>query len=273
MVQIVRYGKGKNKFEIITIDGAVRKFRDHKLKFDQVLAIENVFLDSKKGNIAQEKNLQNAFQTTDVMKCCEIIALKGDLQESAEERKEDMEKHRKAILNRLNKHYVDAKGLPHPVSRLEDAVKKSGVRLCSTKSVEKQCDEIIKKLEGVLVFRKKNVQTYTLKMLASDSDKIKNLLYKYSENAHEKREGNQSIWTVVFEQESMGKFLAASEKVIDFTYQMSEYNPMDSKKNSENPKQQGRDNKKKPSKFKGNKKPKWKKGKNKNVANEADERD
>lgn len=48
MSQLVKYVSGKKRFEVLTKEGSVRKFREGKLGWNNVLMAEQIFTDSKK---------------------------------------------------------------------------------------------------------------------------------------------------------------------------------------------------------------------------------
>ena len=181
MVQLVRYSKGKKRFEVMTKDGSVRKYRDGKLGWNNVLVADQVFTDSRKGNVAKAKDLREVFGTDDLTTCLQKIVQDGELQVSAQERKEDFAKHRRAVLAHIHKTYTDAKGLPHPMLRLEAVVDEvKGVRLDPHSQVEKQAEDIVKKLQGTLVF-KKNTSEYAVLVKHAYARKAQSVVYKFTE--------------------------------------------------------------------------------------------
>lgn len=95
--QIVRIKRGKHVFEAATNEGTVLKYRDGKLGWSQVPLVEVVFTSFQKGNKANEKDLHEAFGTSDVNAVLKEIVEKGDLQVSSAERKEAVDKKLKEI--------------------------------------------------------------------------------------------------------------------------------------------------------------------------------
>jgi len=93
--QLVRYQHGKNKFEILTKPGSVLKFREGKLGWDKVHMADVVFSNSSRGDLASGKDLEAAFGTSNPEECCKKIVETGELQLSAQERKDEMEAKKK----------------------------------------------------------------------------------------------------------------------------------------------------------------------------------
>lgn len=74
--------------------------------------------------------MQAAFETSDEKECAKIICLKGELQLTAAERQEKVDKKKKEIVNYIHKYYIDPKTkFPHPVVRIESAIDETKVRL------------------------------------------------------------------------------------------------------------------------------------------------
>lgn len=216
--QLVRYRKDKFSFEIITKPGSVRLYRSNKLSWDKVLVAEAIFINSKKGTIAKDSDLVAVFGTSDVNKCAQIIVKEGDAQVSSAERKEDMEKHRKAVLGYIHSTYLDASNRPHPLSRLETLPEQAKVRLDPNIPVQKQADEIVKKMQGVLVFKKGTVE-YTLSLGHAYAKKCTGVVYKYCANPKDSWDAVGCTWKLEIAPREFDSFLAELNKITqgDFT--------------------------------------------------------
>jgi ribosome maturation protein SDO1 len=156
---IVRLKKGKKTFEVLTNDGAVTKFRENKLKnLDQVIASgDDVFLDIGKGKKASRDELTAAFETEDVRAIQEIIVRKGEVQLSANERKDMLENKRTEILAFIHKNYVDSvKGIPVPLTRISNALDQLKPRIDPDQPADRQVNLMYDKLLTVLPLRKGN---------------------------------------------------------------------------------------------------------------------
>lgn len=156
--QIVRYKHGKTVFEVMTRPGSVLKYRDGKLGWDNVLVADEVFTNSKKGDRAKASELKAAFGTDQSGECAKIVVERGELQLSAAERKEKVETRKREIIGYLHKHYVDPKTkMPHPFTRIENAMDQIKYHVDADEPVEKQVDQVLKKMPGILTFRKEEI--------------------------------------------------------------------------------------------------------------------
>jgi rRNA metabolism SBDS family protein len=221
MVQIVKYSKGKKRFEVLTNDGMVRKYRDKKVEWDKVLVTDQIFLNSKKGDVAKSKDLKDVFGKDDWLECLKYIVDCGELQVSASERKEDLEKHKRSIIEYIHSSYVDGNGLPHPVTRLVGVLVDSKVRIDSSINVRKQVEEIIKKMIGILVF-KKNTVDYLIKISTKYSKKAESVMSKFSSVLKQNKDGELSTWRVSITPKSFDEFLNCLNKVTYGDYTLEE---------------------------------------------------
>jgi len=153
--QLVRYQHGKTKFEVLTKPGSALKYRQGKLGWDKVLMAEAVFTNSSRGDVAGGKDLDEAFGTNDIDECCKIIVEKGELQLSAQERKDELESKKNEVIQFIFKNYMDPKTkLPHPPDRIENCMKDCHIKIDPKRDAKKQAEEAIKSMTGKLSFTK-----------------------------------------------------------------------------------------------------------------------
>jgi len=153
--QLVRYQKGKKKFEIMTKQGAVTKFKAGKLGFNKVCSTTTIFTNVKKGEQAKEADLQEVFETTNEEKICELILKMGKLQLTAKERDAKVQQKKMEILNYIHSNWEDPKTkLPHPMVRLQNAHKAAKCKVDVEGDVTKQAEDAVKKMQGELYFAK-----------------------------------------------------------------------------------------------------------------------
>jgi ribosome maturation protein SDO1 len=203
----------------MTKDGSVRKYRAGKLGWNNVLVADQVFTDSRKGNVAKSNDLRKVFGTDDLNTCLQKIVQEGDLQVSAKERREDQQQHRRAVIGYMHRTYVDARNLPHPVSRLEGVIDEAKVRLDQRESVEKQADEIVKKLQGTLVFRK-NTAEYTVVVKHEYAKKVQSTIYQFSDVRKEDWSAQGCTWTLNVSPHDLDNLISALNKTTKGDFQL-----------------------------------------------------
>lgn len=157
---LVRYRVGKTTFELVTKEGAVQKYRKGEIKsLDDVLVSDTIFTSYAKKERAGTNQLQAAFQTDSYQECVETILQHGQVQISSTERKEKLENRKREVVNFIHKYYIDpVRKLPHPVSRIENALEESKVRIDADIPVEKQIPDIVSKLIDVIPLKKTTLE-------------------------------------------------------------------------------------------------------------------
>jgi len=123
-----------------------------------VLVTETIFTDVGKGQRAPEEKLQKTFGTVDPIKIAEEILKTGTLQITSEQRRRLIEEKRRRIIAFISKQCVDPKtGLPHPPTRIEQAMEQIHFSIDPSREVEEQAKEIIKMLRSVLPLKIENL--------------------------------------------------------------------------------------------------------------------
>jgi ribosome maturation protein SDO1 len=153
--QLVRYKLNKHTFEVITAPTLALKFQTQKITWtDNILESDIIFKNYAKGLKAADKDLKDAFgEALSKLDMLKLIVQKGDIQVSADERKEAHEAKVAEILQHIIKNYVEpATGLPHPRVRLEQALEAAKFRVDPEASAAKQAQDLIRALEGKLAF-------------------------------------------------------------------------------------------------------------------------
>ncbi|MEM3555842.1 MAG: ribosome assembly factor SBDS [Candidatus Micrarchaeia archaeon] len=148
------------KFEILVDPDLAYLFKTgRKNDLTNLLAVEEIFTDARKGERPTSEALKKAFGTTDIMKIAEIILRKGEVQLTTEQRKKMMEEKRKKIVSILARECVDPRtGAPHPPQRIEKAMEESRVHIDPFKDAEAQLDEVIDSLRAILPIKFERVK-------------------------------------------------------------------------------------------------------------------
>jgi len=153
--QLVRYKQGKNNFELMVVPGTATKYRKGEIGLDAVLVSDVIFKNQSNGDRANAQDLVNSFGTENVQECIVTILQKGEIQLTAAERKEKVDKKKREIVNYVHKYYVDPKTkTPHPVMRIEAAMEELKFRVDGDVPAERQVQEFIRKLPDVLPIKK-----------------------------------------------------------------------------------------------------------------------
>ncbi|MEM3699370.1 MAG: ribosome assembly factor SBDS [Candidatus Bathyarchaeia archaeon] len=156
---VARITKDNEHFEILVKPQKALDYRMGKITaITEVLVTETIFSDANKGTKVSEESLRKAFGTTETLKIAEIILKKGTLQLTTEQRKKMIEDKRRQIIDFISRQCVDPKtNLPHPPTRIENAMEQVHYPIDPFKPVEEQAKEIIKLLRQILPLKMEQV--------------------------------------------------------------------------------------------------------------------
>jgi len=149
---IARINIGGENFEILVKPDPAFSFRSGKsVPLSEVLVTDVIFTDANKGLRAPEKKIKEAFGTSDPLEVAKIILKRGVLQLTAQQRKRMIEEKRRQIIDFISRNAVDPRTkLPHPPTRIEQALEQVHFSIDPFKSVEEQANEAIKALRAIL---------------------------------------------------------------------------------------------------------------------------
>jgi ribosome maturation protein SDO1 len=133
-------------------------FKQGKTKsISEALVTNIIFLDAKKGLRASEKALQKSFGNVDPLKIAEVILSKGTFQMTTQQRKQLVQEKRKKIISFISRQSVDPRtNLPHPPTRIEQAMSQIRYSIDTSKAIEEQAKEVIKLLRPFLPLKVEN---------------------------------------------------------------------------------------------------------------------
>lgn len=142
--------KGK-RFEILVdVDKALAFKGGKSVSMQNVLAVDKIFSDVKKGMQASEADLITVFNTKDINIVAQRIIQNGELQVPSEYKANERENKIKQVVDFLAKNAQDpATGKPHTPSRIQDAIKQAAINI-DNRPIEEQMSGILSKLKVVI---------------------------------------------------------------------------------------------------------------------------
>ncbi len=152
---IARLESHGEKFEILVDPDLAADFRnpdnEKEINIEDILAVEEIFKDSKKGDKASEESMKKVFETSDVLEVAEQILHKGTVQLTAEQRRQMQEDKRKQIINTIAREGINPQnGLPHPAVRIENAMNEAKVKVDPFKSLDEQVQIALKAIKVLI---------------------------------------------------------------------------------------------------------------------------
>jgi len=116
-----------------------------------VLAVQKIFTDAKKGMEASPNALRSIFKTDDPLEAAKLIIQKGEIPLTAEYKQGLREQKKKQIINIIHRNAVDPKThTPHPPQRIEAALEEAKFHVDEGKDVNKQVEDALKVLRPIL---------------------------------------------------------------------------------------------------------------------------
>ena len=142
-------------FEILLDPAAMNLIKAGKeIDLMEYLAVEDVFNNASKGTRPTEEMILKAFGTTDIKEIAQKIISKGEVQITAEQRKEMLQAKKKQIVAYIAANAINPQTkLPHPPLRIELALDEAKFHTDPFKPVDKQVEEAMHLLRPILPIR------------------------------------------------------------------------------------------------------------------------
>lgn len=149
---IARLKKGEEHFEILVDPYEAADIIEGKEKdIMQILAIDAVFKDAKKGTHATSESIQKHFGTEEITEIAKKIILRGDIQLTTEQRQKMQKNKRNRIIESICRNAMDPKTkAPHPRQRIELAMEEAGIHIDPFKPVRDQVKTTIEALRTII---------------------------------------------------------------------------------------------------------------------------
>ena len=124
-------------------------------ELEDVIAAEDVFEDASRGDRPPESSLEEVFETTDPMAIIPEVVRRGEIQITADQRREMQEQKRRQLINKIARNAVNPQmdNAPHPPERIERALEEAGFRVDPMEPVENQIDDALDALRPVIPIR------------------------------------------------------------------------------------------------------------------------
>lgn len=157
---IARVHRGGDTFEILVDSEKALDFKKGKPgSIENIIVIQEIFTDSRKGERASSSDLEKHFGTTDKLKIAEAIIKHGEVQLTTEQKKKMTEEKYKEIANIISRQGVDPRsGLPHPPQRITNAMEQAHINVDPFKSASMQVSSVVEKLQEILPIKFERIE-------------------------------------------------------------------------------------------------------------------
>ncbi|ELY85696.1 ribosome assembly factor SBDS [Natrialba taiwanensis] len=145
------------RFEVLVDPDAALAIKRGEFEGDleDVIAAEDVFENASRGDRPAESDLEKVFDTTDPLEIIPDVITEGEIQITAEQRREMQEKKRKQLVDTIARNAVNPQmdNAPHPPDRIENALEEAGFTVDPMETVESQVDDALDDLRPVIPIR------------------------------------------------------------------------------------------------------------------------
>jgi ribosome maturation protein SDO1 len=179
---VARYESQGERFEILVKPKEAFELKSgKKISISDVVISDTIYKDVKKGLKSSPSSLKKVFGTMDFETIAKEIILKGQIQLTAEQRREMIEAKRKQIIEFIAKNAIDPKNnLPIPRTRIEMALEQIKVQIDPNKDPESQALQIVKELAKIMPIKIAKALV-EVKIPPKYSSKIKSQLSSFGE--------------------------------------------------------------------------------------------
>ncbi len=148
---IARYSHGGEHFELLVDPDLAMDVKQGKdVNLNDLLAVDRVFKDAKKGEEKAPESVRKVFGTENIMEVAKKIIREGEVHLTTEQRRRLVERRRKEVVAFISKNALNPQtNSPHPVQRIETAMEEAKVNIDIHKPFNEQVRtavEAIKKL-------------------------------------------------------------------------------------------------------------------------------
>ena len=187
------------KFEVLVDPDLASDFkRGEKVQIEDILAVEEVFKDAKKGDRASEEAMNKAFDTSDPLQAAATIIRKGQVQLTAQQRREMQEEKRRMIIAKISREAINPQTkLPHPARRIEISMEEAKIRIDPFKSVDEQLTTTLKAISRLIPISLEKVKM-AIHIPGEDTGRVFGILNQYGKTMREEWQPDGS-WIAVVE--------------------------------------------------------------------------
>lgn len=170
---VARLDSQGSHFEVLVDPHLAQKMREgDDVDIEDLLAIDEVFKDSSKGDRVSDEHIEKTFGTADIEQVAKKIVMEGDIQLTTEQRRKMTEEKRKQIVTYIANHAINPQmKAPHPPQRIENAMTEARVHVDPFKPVEAQVKDVLTAIKPLIPIRLEKT-TVAVKLSADNYGKV-----------------------------------------------------------------------------------------------------
>src|SRR5712692_9299562 len=151
--------EGEHYEILVNPDSALAFKQGRNVEPSAVIAVDEVYSDSRKGLRASSEKLKLHFGTDDHSKAALEVLKRGELNLTQEQRKRLTEEKRRAVVAMISKNYVDPRTmLPHPPLRIEQAMLEARVSIDPFQDANEQTKAVMEMIRTILPLKSEKIR-------------------------------------------------------------------------------------------------------------------
>ena len=144
---------------LVNPDSALSYKQGRNVEPSAVIAVDEVYSDSRKGLRSSGEKLKLHFGTDDPAKAALEVLKRGELNLTQEQRKKLTEEKRRAIIAAISKNFVDPRTLlPHPPMRIDQAMLEARVSVDPFQDPNEQMKAVVDALRTILPLKSEKIR-------------------------------------------------------------------------------------------------------------------
>ncbi len=157
---IARLKTRSTQFEVLVDPEKAMKLKQGAdVALDELLAVEEVFTDSNRGDRPAEEDLIKSFGTDNPVEIAKQIIMRGEIQLTSEQRKRILEDKKKKVIEFISRNAINPQTrAPHPPARIEKAMEEAKVHIDPLKSVDDLVAEVMKAIRPIIPIRFEEIE-------------------------------------------------------------------------------------------------------------------
>ena len=191
---IARLETHGEKFEVLVDpDLAMDLKKGRQPNLNEMLALDKIFKDVRKGEEASENKLKEVFGTTEIAPIVKKIILQGNVQLTTDQRKRMKEERHKEIVQLIARNALNPQtNSPHPPQRIENALAEAKINVDPARTAEDQMQEILKEIRKLIPISFEKMQV-AVKVPATFAGKVSAFLHNHDLKKEEWRSDGSLI--------------------------------------------------------------------------------
>lgn len=148
----ISYSGGKD-FEILVDPELAKesKLEGKEHDIQRLLFVQEIFTDAGAGERASADELEDEFNTKQIMEAAEEIFEKGEMQLTTDQKAEMREEKYKQVVNMIARRVQNPQtGNPHPPNRIENALEEAGFHIQAMDDVEEKFQEAVDMIKPII---------------------------------------------------------------------------------------------------------------------------